>query len=139
MTARAARNFSTPTTINLLMKLILLILIMAGLAAGCTTTSRARAQAQQSYLAGQNAALQRQVSQPGSITVLGPVQNSSVPWVVGLTLTQAIATANYLSPDAPAQIIITRQGEDATVDPQSLINGVQIPLEPGDVITLKPQ
>jgi len=117
------------------MKLIILLLVLAGLAAGCTTRARARAEVQKAYLAGQNAALQRMVS--GGITIVGPVQTPNVPWVAGLTLTQALATANYISPNAPSKIIITRQGEDAEIDPQDLINGVQIPLEPGDVITLK--
>jgi hypothetical protein len=121
------------------MNLLITIVAVAVLATGCTSKSRARAEAQQAWLAGQNAALQQQAAQaqPGGITVVGPVQHSNVPWVVGLTLTQAIATATYLSPDAPKQIIITRQGEDGAVDPQALVNGVQIPLEPGDVITLK--
>ena len=124
------------------MNVIILILIVAGLAAGCTTKSSARAEAQaaaqRAYLAGQNDALQKQLAlQQNLVTVLGPVQNSTVPWVAGLTLAQAIATANYLSADEPAQITLTRQGEDATVDPQTLLNGVPIPLEAGDVITLK--
>jgi len=124
------------------MNVVILILILAGLAAGCTTKSEARAEAQaaaqRAYLAGQNDALQKQLAlQQNFVTVNGPVQNSTVPWVVGLTLAQAIATANYLSPDEPNQIILTRQGEDGTIDPQVLINGVQIPLEPGDIITLK--
>jgi len=117
-------------------------LILAGLTAGCTTKSQARAEAQaaaqRAYLAGQNDALQKQLAlQQNFVTVLGPVQNSTVPWVAGLTLAQAIATANYLSADEPTQIILTRQGEDATIDPQVLLNGVPIPLEAGDVITLK--
>jgi type II secretory pathway pseudopilin PulG len=118
------------------MKLLIILLVLATLAGGCTSKSMARAQAQQAYLAGQNAALQR-AAQAGGITVNGPVQNHNVPWVVGLTLTQAIATANFLGPDAPTQIILTRQGEDGVTDPQTLLNGAQIPLEPGDMITLK--
>ena len=126
-----------PGSVNEGMKVVLMMLVLAGLAAGCTTKSAARAQARNAYLAGQNAALQRQVlQQAGAITVVGPVQNGTVPWVAGLTLTQAIATANYLGRGDPAQIILTRQGEDGVVDPKSLVNGVQIPLEPGDVIPL---
>ena len=124
------------------MNIVILILILAGLTAGCTTKSQARAEAQaaaqRAYLAGQNDALQKQLAlQQNFVTVLGPVQNSTVPWVAGMTLAQAIATANYLSADQPTQIILTRQGEDATIDPQMLLNGVPIPLESGDVITLK--
>lgn len=110
----------------------------AALLVGCTTKSTARATAQEAYLAGQNAALRQQpVSQAPGVTVLGPVQNPQVPWVAGLTLAQAIATANYLDPHEPGQITITRQGETAQIDPKVLLNGVQVPLEPGDVVELR--
>jgi hypothetical protein len=101
---------------------------------GCTTKSKARAQAQaqarSAYLAGQNAALREQQAQaqaPG-VKVIGPVQNPDVPWVEGLTLAQAIATANYLGQHDPKELDITRQGETAKV--------ANVPLEPGDTITI---
>jgi type II secretory pathway pseudopilin PulG len=115
-----------------------ILLSAAALPSGCTTQSTAQAKAQQAYLAGQNAALQQQASQFSGVTVVGPVQNPRVPWVAGLTLAQAIATANYLDSQTPGQIIITRQGESAKLDPDVLLNGVQVPLEPGDVIELQP-
>ena len=115
------------------MKAGLIILIFA-LAAGCTTSSSARLKAQNAYLAGQNAALQRQAA---GVTVIGPVQNPQVPWVAGLTLAQAIATANYTGADAPKQILITRAGETATMDAKVLLDGTDIPLEVGDVIELR--
>ena len=65
------------------------------------------------------------------------MQNPQVPWVEGLTLAQAIATADYIGADAPKQIIITRQGESATLDAKVLLNGTDIPLEKGDVIELR--
>jgi hypothetical protein len=111
----------------------------AALLAGCTTKSEARVTAQQSFLAGQEAAMkQQQAAQFSGVTVVGPVQNPQVPWVAGLTLAQAIATANYLDSHEPKTIIITRQGERATLDPKVLLNGVAVPLEPGDVIELRP-
>ena len=114
--------------------------ISAGaLLAGCTTKSGAQAKTQQAFLAGQNAALrQQQAAQFSGVTVVGPVQNPQVPWVAGLTLAQAIATANYLDSHEPKTIIITRQGESAQLDAKVLLNGVAMPLEPGDVIELRP-
>ena len=115
----------------------------AALLAGCTTKSTAQANAQQAYLAGQNAALRRQLeqqqqaSQAPGVTLVGPVQNPQVPWVAGLTLAQAVATANYLGAQAPKEIIIKRQGESATLDAGVLLNGVAVPLEPGDVVELR--
>jgi hypothetical protein len=116
-----------------------LTLSAAALLAGCTTKSGAQAKAQQAYLAGENAALrQQQAAQFSGVTIVGPVQNSQVPWVAGLTLAQAIATANYLDSHEPGEIIITRQGESAKLDPKVLLRGAQVPLEPGDVIELRP-
>jgi hypothetical protein len=65
------------------------------------------------------------------------VQNPQVPWVTGLTLAQAIATANYTGADAPKQILITRQGETAAMDAKVLLDGTDIPLEVGDVVGLR--
>jgi len=105
---------------------------------GCVTKSKADAQVREAYLAGQNAALRQQQAQaqaPG-VTVIGPVQNPDVPWVEGLTLTQAIATAKYLGQHDPKEIILTRQGESAKLAPKMLLNGADVPLEPGDTITI---
>jgi hypothetical protein len=127
------------TVFELRMKSLLIILFCALVATGCTTKSRSQRNAQNAFLAGQNAALRRQLAaQYDGVTVIGPVQNPQVPWVVGLTLAQAIATANYLDANAPQEIIITRQGESATLDPNVLINGAVVPLEPGDVVELRP-
>jgi len=112
---------------------------MAALAGGCTTQSQARARAQAAYLAGQNAALRQQLQdQTPGVTVDGPVKNPRVPWVDGLTLAQAIATADYLDSRPPKTITITRNGESATLDPKVLLNGTDIPLEPGDEIKIEP-
>jgi len=112
--------------------------LCAGLFCGCVSKSKAQARAQAAYLAGQNAALRQQQAQtqPPGVTVIGPVQNSDVPWVEGLTLTQAIATAKYLGQHDPKEIILTRQGEDAKVAPKMLLMGHDVPLEPGDTITI---
>lgn len=120
------------------MKFFLVILLFALAAGGCASTSKARLKEQNAFLAGQNAMLrQQQQAQSSNITVLGPVQNSQVPWVAGLTLVQAVATANYLATQEPRQIVITRQGENAILDGKVLFNGAVVPLEPGDTITLR--
>jgi len=116
-----------------------LLLSVAALLSGCTTRSKAGAGAHTAYLAGQNAALrQQQAAQFSGVTIIGPVQSPQVPWVAGLTLAQAIATANYLDPHEPGEITITRQGESAKLDPNVLLNGVAVPLEPGDVVEIHP-
>ncbi len=125
------------------MRLVFAILILALAATGCTTTSKARREERAAYLAGQNQVLRQQLQQQQAqdaapnVTVIGPVQNSTVPWVTGLTLAQAVATANYLDAKEPQKIILTRQGESATLDAHVLINGPDVPLESGDVIELR--
>jgi hypothetical protein len=113
-------------------------LLMATSFGGCVTRSQARAQVQAAYLAGQNDTLAKMAAgQHSSVYIVGPVQNSEVPWVDGLTLAQAIATANYTSIHSPKGITITRQGEQASINPKDLLNGHVVPLQPGDTITIR--
>ena len=113
-------------------------LLLALVAAGCVTRSQARAEARAAYLAGQNDALAKMAAdQHPSVFIVGPVQKSEVPWVEGLTLAQAIATANYTGRHNPKGITITRQGEQASINPKDLLNGHVVPLEPGDTITIR--
>ena len=121
------------------MKFLFAILMLAWVVTGCTTKSTARLKEQNAFLAGQNMALQQQAQAAAlarGVTIVGPVQNPNVPWVAGLTLAQAMATANYIGADEPKRILLTRQGESAALDPNVLFNGVDIPLEIGDVIEL---
>jgi protein involved in polysaccharide export with SLBB domain len=120
------------------MKLFVAGLLLTVVAAGCVSKWKAEADTGAAYLAGQNAALRQHPAQPAGVTVIGPVENSQVPWVVGLTLAQAIATANYLGQHDPKEIIITRRGESAKLAPKMLLNGANVPLEPGDVIEIRP-
>ena len=115
----------------------LLALLVATSFCGCVTKSQARAQAQAAYLAGQNDALAKMAGVDQAIVIVGPVEHANVPWIEGLTLSQAIATANYTGRHNPKAIIITRQGEQATVNPKDLLNGNVVPLEPGDTITIR--
>ncbi len=121
------------------MKIIFAILILAASASGCTTKSTARLRAENAFLAGQNAALRQSPATQNfsGVTVRGAVQNQQVPWVAGLTLAQAVATANYIGEVEPRQIIITRQGESATLEAKVLLGGPPIPLEVGDVLELR--
>ncbi len=124
-----------PMTTSLLTALIVLTLIPL---CGCVTRAQARADARAAYLAGQKDAFATiAATQRTSIKVFGPVQHSEVPWVEGLTLTQAIATAIYTAPNNPKEIILLRRGESATIAPRDLLNGNEVPLEPGDTIELR--
>ncbi|MEI7807079.1 MAG: hypothetical protein WCJ07_01200 [Verrucomicrobiota bacterium] len=122
------------------MRAVLVILAMAFAVSGCTTKSTVRLKEQNAFLAGQNVALRQQAQSASAfpaVSVIGPVEKASVPWVAGLTLTQAIATAKYLDPNEPQEIILTRQGESAKLNPAVLLNGAVIPLEAGDVVEIR--
>jgi len=112
------------------------ILLLALLATGCTSRSKARLHTENAFLAGQNAALRQQAAKNG-VTIVGTVQNPQVPWVVGLTLAQALATANYVGAEPPKAVVITRQGETAVLAAKVLLDGTDIPLEIGDVVELR--
>jgi hypothetical protein len=123
---------------NISMQIFAVILILLLAVTGCSTKTQ-RLEAQHAMLVQQNAALQKQLAASlKGVTVIGPVENPFVPWVAGLTLAQAVATANYLDPNEPKEIIITRQGETASLDAQALLSGAAVPLEMGDVIEIRP-
>lgn len=120
-------------------------LCLGVLVSGCVSRSTARLREKNAFLVGQNMALQQQAAQsaaqnaaqsPG-VTIVGQVQHPQVPWVTGLTMAQAITTANYVGQDEPKQIILTRRGESAAMDANVVLNGADIPLEIGDIIELK--
>ena len=119
--------------------LMLLLVSAAALVPGCATRPGAKADQQAAFLAGQNALLrQQQAQQFPTVTILGPVHNHTVPWVAGLTLAQAVATADYLGSRAPTEIIITAGvGDSATLDGAVLLNGTAVPLEAGDVVEIR--
>ena len=114
-----------------------LALLIAMLFCGCVTQSRADARVKAAYIAGQKTAFAATGANPEtSIAVTGPVRHPRVPWVAGLTLVQAIATADYTGRHNPKEITITRHGQPLSVDPDTMLHGQVVLLEPGDAITL---
>jgi hypothetical protein len=119
------------------MKALVILLFLSLAVSGCVSKTKAQAGARAAYAAGQRDAYAHiAAAQLTNIKVFGPVQNPEIPWVEGLTLAQAIATANYTARGTPQEIILLRRGEPASIDPRDLLNGHDVPLEPGDTITL---
>ncbi|MFZ0826403.1 MAG: hypothetical protein WAO02_03175 [Verrucomicrobiia bacterium] len=114
-----------------------LALLIAPLFCGCVTEAQANARARAAYLAGQKAAFASVAGHGLGVFIAGPVQYPNVPWVEGLTLSQAIATANYTSHNNPKAITIARKGGKIIVDPRDLLGGHLVPLQPGDKITIQ--
>jgi hypothetical protein len=123
--------------LSLRLKVISCGLLLALVAAGCVTRSQANAQARKAYQAGQKSAFAFIAVEGKVVVVDGPVQHANVPWVEGLTLSQAIATAEYTGRHNPRVITIIRQGEEISVNPRNLLGGHVVPLQPGDTITIR--
>ena len=62
-----------------------------------------------------------------------------MPWTEGLTLAKALVAADYFGATDPGQIIIVHNGIATRVEPKQLLSGVDIPLQPGDIVQLMPQ
>jgi hypothetical protein len=119
-----------------------LILVVA--LGGCVSKSKANAQARAAYMAGQQQAMARMqqtqtLGQGPCVTVNGEVRNRVVPWTQGLTLAKAVIAADYYGAKDPGQLIIVHNGIASRVDPKQLLSGVDIPLQPGDIVQLVPQ
>jgi hypothetical protein len=115
----------------------LLVMVLALSAGGCVSRSQSRLESQNAFLAGQNAELRQRLAQYNGITFIGAVQNTQVPWVAGLTLAQAVVTANYVGQDEPRAVVITRKGDSAVLDASVLFSGKDIPLEAGDIVEIR--
>ncbi|HXC35332.1 MAG TPA: hypothetical protein VNV43_05615 [Candidatus Acidoferrales bacterium] len=103
---------------------------------GCVTKATADAEAKAAFVAGQKAAYQSMQANTTDIMVLGNVQKHDIPWVEGMTLAQALATAAYTGAHDPTDIILRRNSVQTEVDPRQLLNGKDVPLHPGDVISV---
>ena len=123
---------------KLKMKSFFAVLFFAIVSGGCISNSRDRTDEQAAYIAGQREAFASiSAAQRTSVVVIGPVQNPNVPWTDGLTLAQAIVAANYNGLGNPKEIILMRQGETTRIDPKDLLGGRDVPLQPGDTITIR--
>ncbi len=118
---------------------ILIVLGVATLlgAAGCTTKSKARLQAREAFVAGQEQAL-TQMRQPQMIMVVGDVQNRTLPWNEELTLASAIVAADFRGRRDPKGFLLRRNGETFSISAKQLLQGEDFPLQPGDTIEIVP-
>jgi hypothetical protein len=131
----AGRSDNTFETVQSLAFALLLVLLLGG----CVSKSQADAQARMAYLAGQRDALmqlQQQSHHGPSVTFIGPVNNHVITWSEGLTLSQGIVKAVYSVPTDPVSIVIHRNGQDVQANPNQLLAGQDLPLQPGDVVEI---
>jgi hypothetical protein len=126
-----------------------LIVLLALIASGCAHhQDKSQAQLLRAYTAGQQAAraqMQSQVAQPQpmqqgtepQVRVLGPVKNPVLMWSADLTLARALVQAEYLPSTAPTAITIYRNNQPLQIDVQSVLQGQDYPLFPGDIVHIQ--
>jgi hypothetical protein len=119
-----------------------MLAVLAG--AGCVSENKARNQARQAYLAGQQQATmqaaQRARQQQGPVVFMqGPVRNPVVPWEEGLTLSQAVVKAEYTAFMNPLLVRVIRNGQIAgEYKGIDLLHHEDMPLEDGDTVLIVP-
>ena len=119
-------------------------LLLAVTLGGCVSKNKANTRARAAFMAGQQQAMARmqqaQTQGQGScVTVNGEVRNRVVPWTEGLTLAKAVVAADYYGAKDPGELIIVHNGMATRLNPKQLLSGVDIPLQPGDIVQLVPQ
>ena len=120
-------------------------LVLASVAfGGCVSKSKADAKAREAFLAGQQQALARVqqtqlLTQGPNVTVNGEVRNRIIPWTEGLTLAKTLLAADYYGASDPGEILIVRNGRATRIEAKQLLTGVDVPVQPGDIVQLMPQ
>ena len=115
------------------------IILVAMTLAGCVTKSKAKADAREAFIAGQQQAMamaRLQQAQGPTVTVVGQVRNKIIPWTQDLTLARAIVNAGYFGTSDPHQIVIVHDGKATTIDSKQLLNGEDVPVQAGDVVQI---
>ena len=119
------------------MKTLFPILLGASLLlTGCASKSSAKKREQQAFLMGQQQGIAAQsAAQQPFVSFRGAVRHARVPWTENMTLTQALAAAEYTGTLDPRTIKVIRQGQVHFVNPKALLRGQDDPeLLPGDIV-----
>ena len=115
------------------------VLLLALVASGCMSKSKANAKARAAFLAGQQRAMvQMHDVQGTSVRIVGNVKNPVIIWTENLTLAEAMISAEYQGGRDPREIIIVREGQPIRVDPKQLLRGQDVPLQPADMVEIRP-
>jgi len=108
--------------------------------AGCATRRTILRETRDAYIAGRQdaaaQAAQAAKTQTPAVTVRGNVTNPVIPWSEDLTLARAIIEADDQSLTNPRKIFLTRGNRTIEILPRQLLNGFDIPLEAGDIVTI---
>ena len=127
---RTIRRWTTPC----------LLLACAVTLAGCVSKAKADARTRAAFIAGQQRAmmeLQQNQNRGPLVTFMGPVRNRTIPWTLDLTLAKALVAAQYEGMGDPLEVVLIRSGEARHINVQQLLNGLDVPLQPQDVVEIK--
>ena len=103
---------------------------------GCANKSELKLREENAYLRGQLEAAQkaREQEQP-TVFFRGLVRQTRVPWREELTLSQALAEAQFTGTSDPTILRILRRGQVYSLDVRRLLRGLEDPvLEVNDVV-----
>lgn len=129
---------SRNSRINPLIPVTAILSILLFFTTGCETKSRARLEAHEAYIKGQQQGQEQSRPKPAIVTVTGLVNNHVIPWTEDLTLARAIVAADYTGFLNPRLIRVTRDGVTTEIKPGALLRGEDMPLKAGDAIQVVP-
>jgi hypothetical protein len=115
----------------------LVLILLPLLIAGCVSKTKAKLNAQQAYIAGQQHAMMTMQQDKTSVQIRGNVKNTSIPWTDGLTVAKAIVAAEYQGAHDPTTIVILRNGAGTQLNAADLLQGHDEPVLPGDLIQIQ--
>jgi hypothetical protein len=107
------------------------------LIAGCVSKTKAKLNAQQAYITGQQHAMMTMQQNQNAVQIRGNVKNTTIPWTEGLTVAKAIVAAEYQGTHDPASVIIIRHGTGTEIKASDLLQGQDEPVQPGDLIEIR--
>ncbi len=135
----AIRKDETKMVRDRCLVMAILIALVAITSPACVTRTKAKADAREAFIAGQQQAMamaRMQQAQGPTVTVVGQVRNGIIPWTQELTLARAIVNAGYFGTSDPHQIVIVHNGQATSIDSKQLLNGEDVPVQAGDVIQI---
>lgn len=111
--------------------------LAAILTVGCVSKESARENSRRAFEAGLQQGRKDAEVRLTSVFIRGPVQHPTIPWRDGLTVAQAIVEAVYHARQDPQAMSITRGNRIIPVDLTVLLQGIDPPLEAGDIIDIR--
>jgi len=106
--------------------------------AGCASQLEVHRQVVDAYRIGrqEEAAAAAAKAQAPCVSVRGNVKNPVIPWTEEMTLARAILDADDQSLTSPRKFFLTRGNRTIEITARQLLNGYDIPLEAGDIVSI---